>query len=51
MTSTTNPNFDKNTEAVEVAAAFPEAIKDKTILITGVNRKGVGYAIAEAFAT
>ena len=51
MTSTTNPNFTKETEASEVAAAFPQAIKDRTILITGVNKQGLGYATAEAFAS
>lgn len=48
---TTNPQFGLTTTGTEVAAAFPEAIKDRTILITGVNRTGIGYAIAEAFAS
>ena len=51
MTSTSHSNFDKNTEAPDVAAAFPQAIKDRTILITGVNKQGIGYTTAEAFAT
>ena len=51
MTSTTHSNFDQNTDAVEVAAAFPQAIKDRTVLVTGVNKQGLGYATAEAFAS
>lgn len=49
MTATTNPKFNDATEATEVAAAFPKAIKGKTILITGVNKSGIGYSTAEAF--
>ena len=48
MTATTNADFDATTEANEVAAAFPEAIKGKTILITGVNVAGIGFSTAEA---
>lgn len=51
MTSTTNADFDKSTEAIKVAAAFPQAIKDRTILVTGVNKKGIGGATAEAVAS
>jgi len=51
MTSTTHADFDKSTDAIQVAAAFPQAIKDRTILITGVNKQGIGYATAEAFAS
>ena len=51
MTSTTHSHFGKATEAIEVAAAFPQAIKDRTILITGVNRQGIGYTTAAAFAS
>lgn len=51
MTSTTHSDFDKTTEATDVAAAFPQAIKDRTILVTGVNRQGIGYTTAEAFAS
>ena len=51
MTSTTHSTFDKNTEAPEVGAAFPLSIKDRTILITGVNKQGIGYTTAEAFAS
>lgn len=51
MTSTTHQEFDKNTESTAVAAAFPDAIKGRTILITGVNKLGIGYSTAQAFAS
>lgn len=51
MTATTHPEFHKETEAADVAAAFPEAIKGRTILITGINKEGIGYATAQAFAS
>ncbi|KAJ9664232.1 hypothetical protein H2198_000450 [Neophaeococcomyces mojaviensis] len=51
MSPIANPNFDANTEGITAAAAFPAFIKDRTILITGVNRKGIGYTTAEAFAS
>ncbi|OAL34744.1 hypothetical protein AYO20_05939 [Fonsecaea nubica] len=51
MTATTHPEYNKDTEALDVAKAFPEAIRGKTILITGVNRKGIGFATAQAFAS
>lgn len=51
MTTTTHSDFHKETEATAVAAAFPNAIKDRTILVTGVNRQGIGYTTAEAFAS
>lgn len=49
--STTHPEFGVHTTALAVAAAFPSAIAGKTVLITGVNLKGLGYATAEAFAS
>lgn len=51
MTSTTHAEFDGKTEALAVAAAFGPLIKDRTVLITGVNKLGIGYATAEAFAS
>jgi len=51
MTAADSHNFGVDTEAFAVASAFPDAIKGKTVLVTGVNKLGVGYAIAEAFAT
>ncbi|UKZ58135.1 hypothetical protein TrVGV298_012000 [Trichoderma virens] len=49
--ATTHPEFGPHTTALAVAAAFPSVISGKTILITGVNLKGLGYATAEAFAS
>ncbi|TVY81132.1 putative oxidoreductase [Lachnellula suecica] len=51
MTSTTYPEFDGATEGKEVARVFAEGIRGKTILITGVNRAGIGFTTAEAFAS
>ena len=51
MTSVTHPDFHKETEATAVAAAFSHAIKDRTVLVTGVNKQGIGYTTAEAFAS
>ncbi|KAK5945364.1 hypothetical protein PMZ80_002568 [Knufia obscura] len=51
MASTTHPDFGPTTEALTVAAAFPTAIKDRTILITGINKLGIGYTTAEALAS
>ncbi|EXJ74818.1 uncharacterized protein A1O5_01514 [Cladophialophora psammophila CBS 110553] len=51
MTATTHPEYDKDTEALDVAEAFPEAIRGKTIIVTGVNRKGIGFTTAQAFAS
>jgi NAD(P)-dependent dehydrogenase (short-subunit alcohol dehydrogenase family) len=51
MATTTHAEFDKQTEAFTVAAAFPESIKGRTVIITGVNKQGIGYSTAEAFAS
>ncbi|RBQ81071.1 hypothetical protein FVER14953_06705 [Fusarium verticillioides] len=51
MASTTHTDFGANTEATEVAQAFDDGIRGKTILITGVNRGGIGFATAQAFST
>ncbi|RAO72867.1 uncharacterized protein BHQ10_008879 [Talaromyces amestolkiae] len=51
MTATTYPEFNDQTEGLEVAQAFAENIRGKTIVITGVNRNGIGYAAAESFAS
>lgn len=50
-TATTHAEFGVRTTALSVAAAFPSAIAGKTILITGVNIKGLGFATAQAFAS
>ena len=47
LATTTHPEFNDATEATEVAAAFPDSVRGKTIIITGVNMKGVGFAMAE----
>jgi NAD(P)-dependent dehydrogenase (short-subunit alcohol dehydrogenase family) len=47
----TSNNFSAETEGLAVAAAYADAIKGRTILITGINRKGIGYATAESFAS
>lgn len=49
MTATSHSEFDANTEALDVAKAFPESIRGKTILVTGVNRGGIGFTTAQAF--
>jgi hypothetical protein len=51
MTATTRSDFNDKTEALEVAEAFNKVIHDKTVLITGVNRKGIGFTTAEAFVS
>ncbi|XXG96440.1 hypothetical protein Hte_002723 [Hypoxylon texense] len=51
MTATTHPEFNDSTEALDVAKAFADNIRGKTILVTGVNRGGIGFATAQAFAS
>lgn len=51
MTSTSHPEFNDHTEALEVAQAFASGIHGKTVLVTGVNQGGLGYAAAEAFVS
>ncbi|KAF5644140.1 short chain dehydrogenase reductase [Fusarium sp. NRRL 25303] len=48
--TTTHTDFGANTEAIEVAKAFSNSIRGKTVLITGVNRGGIGFATAQAFS-
>ena len=45
-----HPEFSFATTASEVAAAFPESIQGKTILITGVAPNGIGETTAAALA-
>ena len=49
MPTTTHPEYNANTEALEVAKAFAERIRGKTIIVTGVNRGGIGFTTAQAF--
>ncbi|KAM0346659.1 hypothetical protein ACHAPU_005371 [Fusarium lateritium] len=51
MASTTHSEFGAHTEAVDVAEAFADGIRGGTILITGVNRGGIGFSTAHAFST
>lgn len=51
MVSTTHPEFGATTEAMEVARAFADQVRGKTVLITGVSRKGLGFTTAQAFAS
>jgi hypothetical protein len=51
MTRTTHPEFNDETEGIDVAKAFPTEIRGRTILITGVNRAGIGFTTAEAFVS
>jgi NAD(P)-dependent dehydrogenase (short-subunit alcohol dehydrogenase family) len=51
MASTTHSEFGIHTEAVDVAKAFADDIRGKTILITGVNRGGIGFSTAHALST
>lgn len=49
MTTTTHPEFNAKTEALEVAEVFNEGIRGKTILVTGGNPEGIGFATCQAF--
>lgn len=51
MTATSHPEFNEQTEALEVAKAFAEGVRGKTVVVTGVNRGGIGYTTAEAFVS
>jgi hypothetical protein len=51
MPSTTYSEFESHTEAVVVAKAFSDGIRGKAILITGVNRGGIGFSTAHAFVS
>ena len=49
MASTTYPEFNATTEALEVAKAFGTEVRGKTVIVTGVNRGGIGFTTAQAF--
>lgn len=49
MPATTYPEFDSKTEGLEVAKAFSEGIRGKTVLVTGGNANGIGFATCQAF--
>lgn len=48
MTATTFSQFNGETEGLEVAQAFSAQVSGKVVLVTGVNRGGIGYSTAEA---
>ncbi|KAF5567037.1 double substrate-specificity short chain dehydrogenase reductase 2 [Fusarium napiforme] len=50
MTSTTFSQFNGDTEGLEVAQAFSVQVSGKVVLVTGVNRGGIGYSTAEALS-
>ncbi|KAI3327179.1 NAD(P)-binding protein [Xylariaceae sp. AK1471] len=51
MPATTHPEFNDKTEALEVAKAFSEGIRGKTVLVTGGNPDGIGFTTSQAFAS
>ncbi|KAI0447210.1 putative short-chain dehydrogenase [Xylaria telfairii] len=51
MPATTHPEFNANTEALEVAKAFSEGVRGKTVLVTGGNPNGIGFTTCQAFAS
>lgn len=51
MPSTTHPEFNINTEGLEVAKAFSDGIRGKTVLVTGGNTGGIGFTTCQAFVS
>lgn len=51
MASTTRQDFDHTTEAAEVTKQFAAQVKGKTILITGVNKDGIGFPASQALVS
>ncbi|KFY65193.1 hypothetical protein V496_02734 [Pseudogymnoascus sp. VKM F-4515 (FW-2607)] len=51
MAAITHPEYNDQTEALEVAKAFALGISGKTVIVTGVNKNGIGFSTAEAFAS
>lgn len=51
MASTTHPEYDIDTLGLTVAKDFSHRIHGKTILVTGANLEGIGFATAQAFAS
>lgn len=47
----TSRTFGPLTPAAEIAAAFPNSVQGKTIIVTGVSPKSLGLATASAFAS
>jgi hypothetical protein len=51
MSAATYPELNGKTESVEVAEKFAGQIRGKTILVTGVNRGGIGFSTSQAFVS
>lgn len=51
MAAASHPEYNDKTEALEVASAFADEIRGKTVIITGVNPGGIGFSTAEAFVS
>uniref|UniRef100_A0A0B7JZY5 Ketoreductase (KR) domain-containing protein n=1 Tax=Bionectria ochroleuca TaxID=29856 RepID=A0A0B7JZY5_BIOOC len=51
MPSVTHSHFNVETEGLEVAKAFADGIRGKTVIVTGGNRSGIGFATARSFAS
>ncbi len=47
----TAKSFEPLTPAAEITAAFPSAVRGKTIIVTGVSPDSLGLATASAFAS
>ncbi|KAI9832424.1 MAG: hypothetical protein M1819_004413 [Sarea resinae] len=45
----THAEYNDRTEALEVAEAFASGITGKNVVVTGVNKNGIGFSTAEAF--
>jgi len=48
MAATTRSDFNVNTEGLEVTKEFAAGICNKTVLITGVNRNGIGFSTSQS---
>ncbi|KEY71675.1 hypothetical protein S7711_02910 [Stachybotrys chartarum IBT 7711] len=51
MASTSHGEFQGDTEGLEVARAFADGVRGKTIIVTGANLGGIGFTTAQAFAS
>jgi NAD(P)-dependent dehydrogenase (short-subunit alcohol dehydrogenase family) len=51
MAATTHTKFNANTEALDVAKEFAAGIRGRTVIVTGVNRNGIGFSTSQAFVS
>lgn len=51
MAATTHTKFNANTEGLDVAKEFASGIRGKTVIVTGVNRGGIGFSTSQAFVS